>query len=57
MYAYANVMMTTYTTVMTMMPAVIRQDKQEKSEKQILYDIPKAHHVDYKEKTTIIECH
>ena len=40
-------MMTMCTTVMTMMPTVTRQDIQGKSEKQILYDIPKVHLVDY----------
>ena len=50
-------MVTTYITVMTMMPAVTRQDIQGKSEKSILYDILNAHLVDYKEKTTIIEHH
>ena len=57
MYTYANVMTSMYTTVMTMMSAVTRQDIQGQSEKSILYDILKVHLVDYKEKTTIIEHH
>ena len=57
MHTYANVMTTTYTTGMTTMPAVTRQDIQRKSEKSVLYDIPNMYLVDYKEKTTIIEHH
>ena len=49
--------MMTYTAVMTMMPAVTREDIRGKSEKPIQYDIPNAHLVDYKEKTTFIEHH
>ena len=46
-----------YTTVMTMMPVVTRQDIQGKLEKTIQNDTPNTHLVDYKEKSNIIEHH
>ena len=55
MHTYATVITTMYTVVMTMMPAVTRQDIQGKLEKSILYDILKVHLVGYEEKTTFFE--
>ena len=47
-------MIQTYTDVMTMMPAVTKQDTQGRSEVSILYDIHNAHLVDYKDRTTLL---
>ena len=40
MHTFATAMKTIYNAVMTMMPAVTRQDIQGTTEKSILHDIP-----------------